>query len=205
MNPKNIYSIGILGVLLFAASSILGGYQIRGYDSLRQLISKTYAIDVTFSIYLRMFGIISSGVLFTLFFFYLKKLFPQHQIIKIGFCGLVFFYGLLTIIVEIFPCDHSCNPEFMNPSTAHIIHNLSGFLTYLTVPCCILLLGGGLRKTNHSRLSNHTIILGILNSLYLLLNSKTHYIGMYQRIIKSIFLLWVISLATTLKKMKHDD
>ena len=205
MNPKNIYSIGILGVLLFAASSILGGYQIRGYDSLRQLISKTYAIDVTFSIYLRMFGIISSGVLFTLFFFYLKKLFPQHQIIKIGFCGLVFFYGLLTIIVEIFPCDHSCNPEFLNPSTADIIHNLSGFLTYLTVPCCILLLGGGLRKTNHSRLSNHRIILGILNSLYLLLNSKTHYIGMYQRIIKSIFLLWVISLATTLKKMKHDD
>ena len=125
MNSNTVYRIGILGVLLFAASSILGGYQIEGYDSLRQLISKTYAINVTYGIYLRMFGVIPSGVLFILFFFYLKKLFPQHQIIKIGFCGLVFFYGLLTIIVEIFPCDHSCNPEFLNPSTAHIIHNLS--------------------------------------------------------------------------------
>ena len=209
MNSKTVSRIGILGVLLFAASSILGGYSIEGYDSLRQLISETYAIGTTYGIYLRMFGIIPSGVLFTLFFFYAKKHFPKHQIIKIGFYGLVLFYGLSTIIVGIFPCDHCCNPEFTNPSTAQIIHNLFGFITYLIVPCCILLLGIGLRKTNHSRLSNHGIFLGSLSSLfvlYLFLNPLTHLIGMYQRIIESIILLWIISCATTLKKkMNHDD
>jgi predicted permease len=142
------------------------------------------------------------------FSFSQKKHFPKHQIITIGFYGLVLFYGLSTIIVGTFPCDHGCNPEFTNPSTAQIIHNLFGFLTYLTVPCCILLLGVGLRKTNHSRLSNHGIFLGSLSSLfvlYLFLNPLTHFIGMYQRIIESIFLLWIISCATTLKKMNHDD
>lgn len=208
MNSKTVSRIGILGVLLFAASSILGGYSIEGYDSLRKLISETYAIDTTYGIYLRMFGIIPCGVLFTLFFFFAKKHFPKHQIITIGFYGLVLFYGLSTIIVGFFPCDHGCNPEFTNPSTAQIIHNLFGFLTYLTVPCCILLLGVGLRKTNHSRLSNHGIFLGSLSSLfvlYLFLNPLTHFIGMLQRIIESIFLLWIISCATTLKKMNHDD
>ena len=105
-------------------------------------------------------------------------------------------------------CCTNVGSEFTNPSTAQIIHNLFGFLTYLTVPCCILLLGVGLRKTNHSRLSNHGIFLGSLSSLfvlYLFLNPLTHFIGMYQRIIESIFLLWIISCATTLKKMNHDD
>ena len=208
MNSKTVSRIGILGVLLFAASSILGGYSIEGYDSLRQLISETYATGITYGIYLRMFGIIPSGVLFTLFLFYAKKHFPKHQFITIGFYGLVFFYGLSTIIVGIFPCDYGCNPGFTPPSTAQIIHNLFGFLTYMTVPCCILLLGVGLRKTNHSMLSNHGILLGSLSSLfvlYLFLNPLTHFIGMYQRIIESIFLLWIISCATTLKKMNHDD
>ena len=168
MNSKTVSRIGILGVLLFAASSILGGYSIEGYDSLRQLISETYAIGTTYGIYLRMFGIIPSGVLFTLFLFYAKKHFPKHQFITIGFYGLVFFYGLSTIIVGIFPCDYGCNPGFTTPSTAQIIHNLFGFLTYLTVPCCILLLGVGLRKTNHSMLSNHGILLGSLSSLLVL-------------------------------------
>ena len=81
MNSKTVYRIGIMGVVLFATSSILGGLLIEDYDPLRQLISETYAIDVTYGLYLRMFGVIPSGILFTLFFFYAKKHFPQHQII----------------------------------------------------------------------------------------------------------------------------
>lgn len=208
MNSKTVYRIGILGAVLFATSSILGGLLIKGYDPLRQLISETYAIEVTYGLYLRMFGVIPSGILFTLFFFYAKKHFPQHQIIQNGFNGLVLFYGLSTIIVGIFLCDHGCNPEFTNPSTAQIIHNLFGFLTYLTVPCFILLLSVGLRKTNHTNLSYLGIILGLLSTilvLFIFLNPKTFYFRVYQRIIECSFLLWVISCANTLKGVTHED
>ena len=90
MNSKTVSRIGILGVLLFAASCILGGYSIEGYDSLRKFISETYAIDTTYGIYLRMFGIIPSGVLFTLFFFYAKNTFLSIKSLQLGFMDLSF-------------------------------------------------------------------------------------------------------------------
>ena len=190
MNNKLIFFIGILGALLFVSTAILGGFLIENYNPISQYISETYATGTPYGKLLRFWGFIPSGILLTIFFIAVIKKFPKNKFIKIGFVGLAIFYGIATIVVSVFPCDKGCPDELDNVSASQIIHNLTGLLTYLIVPICILIIGKGLKKASvDNKITKYASILGWLSVgfiIILLSDPKSNYIGLYQRIIESI-------------------
>jgi hypothetical protein len=206
MNNKITFLIGILGVSLFVVSSILGGFLIENYNELSQYISESYAIDTEYGKILRIFGYIPSGILITLFCFLGVRYFQPSKLLKIGFYGIGIFYGLATVVVGIFPCDSGCNKELIDPSSSQLIHNFVGLLTYLFVPVFMILIGLGLKKsTNNNTFSLQSIVFGAISILFvyiLLSNSNSEYIGLYQRIIESVFVIWIVFCAFVIKNKK---
>ena len=202
MNNKSTFLIGIVGVSLFVVSSILGGFLIENYNELRQYISESYAIDTEYGKILRIFGYIPSGILITLFCFLGVKHFQPTKLINIGFYGIGIFYGLATLIVGIFPCDSGCNKELIDPSFSQLTHNFTGLLTYLFVPFFMILIGLGLKKSTYYSFSVQSILLGIISFLLVcVLGSDliSEYVGLYQRMIELVFILWIIFCANEIK------
>lgn len=203
MSGKAVFWIGILGVSLFAVASILGGFQFENYSPVSQYISETYAIDTPYGKSLRYFGYIPSGILLMLFAFSGMKKFPKSKLIRLGFLGVAFFYGLATILTGIFPCDSGCNKELTDPSISQLIHNLTGFLTYTFVPLSLLSIGIGLRQLkSFDKLSRFSIFCGI-NSLVFagvfMTNPLSEYAGLYQRILEGTFIAWIVASALFIK------
>jgi len=206
MNNKLIFFIGILGAILFVSAAISGGFLTENYNPISQYISETYATGTPYGKLLRFWGFIPSGILLTIFFVAAIKKFPKNKFIKIGFVGLAIFYGIASIIVGIFPCDKGCPDGLENVSASQIIHNLTGLLTYLIVPASILLIGKGLKAALVDiKTTKYTSILGWLSLVFviiLLSNPKSNYIGLYQRIIETIFIIWIIICSFYIKRIK---
>tara|TARA_R110000787_G_scaffold277170_1_gene386349 strand:- start:7768 stop:8430 length:663 start_codon:yes stop_codon:yes gene_type:complete len=200
---KILFIVGIIGVILFVFSTIIGGFLIENYSIKSQYISETYAIDTEYGTMLRVFGFIPSGILITTFSLLVIKNFQPSKLTEIGFYGLGLFYGISTVITGIFPCDNSCNKEFIDPSISQVIHNIAGAFTYLFVPICILLIGIGLKRFSaYNRLSALAITYGVLSMLFVFLflsDSNSEYTGIYQRIIESVFLIWIVTCAIAIK------
>jgi len=138
--------IGILSILLFAGSVLIGGHLINGYSHLSQFISEIYAKGTEYGLHLRLFGFIPSGVLILWFAFSVEHIVSKHlkeSLIKVGLIGFGLTYGLFTTLVSIFICDVGCEG---NESLNQILHNIIGLLTYLFTPIFILLIGKGLSK-----------------------------------------------------------
>jgi len=203
MSNKSIFFIGVLGVSLLAASFILGGLLIENYDIVSQFISESYAIDTEYGLLLRILGYIPSSILITLFCFLAVKYFQPTILIKIGFYGIGIFYGLASLVAGIFPCDSGCNKELINPSFSQLTHNFAALLMYVFVPINIIITGIGLKRlANYNRLSIIAITSGIISILfvYLLFSDITsEFLGLYQRIIESVFIVWILTCAFTIK------
>ncbi|PCJ96086.1 MAG: hypothetical protein COA50_07855 [Flavobacteriaceae bacterium] len=206
MRQKSIFFIGVFGVSLFVFTCILGGFLIEDYSIISQYISETFAIDTQYGFALRVFGHIPSGILFTLFCLLAPKYFPSTSAIKNGFYGIGFFYGIGTVIVALFPCDSGCNKEFIDPSISQIIHNLMALLVYVFVPLCMIIIGVGLKKfVAYKRLSILAIALGAISILFVYIltsESNSDYLGLYQRIIESTFVVWILACAFKIKNYK---
>ena len=134
------------------------------------------------------------------------RYFEPSKLIKIGFYGIGIFYGLATAVVGIFPCDSGCNRELIDPSSSQLIHNFVGLLTYLFVPVFMILVGFGLKKSpNNNTFSLQSIAFGVISILFVFIivtNSNSKYIGLYQRIIESVFVMWIIICAILIKNKK---
>lgn len=206
MNNKLTFLIGIVGASLFIISSILGGLLIDNYSIISQYISESYAIDTEYGMALRTFGYIPSGIFIAIFCFTGVRFFAPTKLLNIGFYGIGLFYGLATVVVGMFPCDSGCNKDFIDPSTSQLIHNFMGLLTYLFVPVLIILIGLELRKIQKNTVFPlQSIVLGVISFLFvsvLFLNSNSKYIGLYQRIIELVFILWVVFCAIAIKNEK---
>ena len=203
MKHKITFLIGIVGVSLFVISSILGGLLIENYSVMSQYISESYAIDTEYGKILRIIGYIPSGFLIALFCFLAVRYFQSSKQLKIGFYGIGVFYGLATIVVAIFPCDSGCNKELIDPSSSQLIHNFVGSLTYLFVPIFMILIGSGLKKTSNKWFSLQSILLGALSILFvymLVANPNSKFIGIYQRMVEMLFVMWIIFCALAIKK-----
>jgi len=204
MSRNFIFFIGILGVALFAIPAILGGFLIEDYSVLRQYISESYAVDTQYGPYLRILGYIPSGLLLTLFCFATPRHLAPSKAVSIGFGGIAIFYGLATVIVGIFPCDSGCNRALIDPSLSHLIHTLTGGLTYLLVPLFMMLVGIGLKMTKHPNVFGlRSIVLGViafLGAFVLLSNPDATYIGLYQRLVEPVFLIWFLACAWFIKQ-----
>ena len=187
-----------LPLLLF-----IGGLLIENYDIVSQFISESYAIDTEYGLLLRIFGYIPSSILITLFCFLAVKYFQPTILIKIGFYGIGIFYGVASLVTGIFPCDSGCNKELINPSFSQLTHNFAALLMYVFVPINIIITGIGLKRlANYNRLSIIAITSGIISILfvYLLFSDITsEFLGLYQRIIESVFIIWILTCAFTIK------
>ena len=113
-------------------------------------------------------------------------------------------YGIGTIVVSIFPCDSGCNTEFIDPSLSQVIHNLAALLIYTFVPISIILTGIGLKKfSNYRSLSIIALVLGVLSILFvsiLISELNPEFGGLYQRIIETLILIWIIACALKIKR-----
>ena len=208
MNNKITFWFGIFGALFFIVPSILGGFQFQNYSHISQFISESYAIGSPYGIYMRVLGYIPSGLLISIFAFSALNLLPKSNLLRLGLISFGVFYGIGGIIVGVFPCDIGCNKEFLNPSISQIIHNFSGALTYLIVPFSLVLIGISARKWNNGKsISTIALICGAIAFVFaaLITNAPAgKYIGLFQRIIESSILFWLISFSFYIKTQVND-
>lgn len=209
MNSTKASWFGFSGVFFFVVSTILAGLQFSNYSHISQLISESYAIGTPYGVYLRYLGFFPSGIFFAAFAFFAIRALPKSIFTKIALLGIGIFYGLATIAVSIFPCDKGCDKELVDPSTAQLIHNLTGLLTYTVVPACLLILGLAARKwTNGKTMSYVGIACGLTAIIFVgILSADLHskFAGLYQRIIEGAILVWIATCSFYLKaKIKTD-
>nr|WP_273565581.1 DUF998 domain-containing protein [Maribacter sp. Hal144] len=93
---------GILGAIVFALASIIGGLDTEGYDFISQYISESYATGIPNAHYFQKAYMVS-GILLALFGFSAPGIFPRSKAIKIGFVLFGICYGLGTLTTGIFP------------------------------------------------------------------------------------------------------
>jgi Protein of unknown function (DUF998) len=176
MNGIKATWFGLLGALFFISTAILGGLQFSDYSHKSQLISESYAIGTPYGLQLRYLGFLPSGTFIAAFAIYAARALPKSTFAKLGFAGLGVFYGIATIIVSLFPCDKGCDKELVDPSLSQLIHNLTGLLTYIIVPICLLILGIAARKwVNGKYVSYLGIACGLTAILFVgILSSDLH-------------------------------
>lgn len=195
---------GILGVSLFVATTIIGGFLHPNYSHTSQFISELYAIGAPNADSLRYYGYIPSGIMFMLFAIFAIKETPKSVAATSGFIGLGLGYGFGTIICGFFTCDAGCNPEFLNPTLSQIIHNLIGFLTYLVVPVTLFIISFSVRNwKNGLAFSNWGIALAFISFCFVwILNADltSPYKGLIQRIIEGSILFSIVIFALYISK-----
>ncbi|NHF58454.1 DUF998 domain-containing protein [Flavobacteriaceae bacterium TP-CH-4] len=194
MIKKVTFVFGLSGAFIFAVASVFGGLQIEGYSQLEQYISESYATGMPNAAYLQ-YAFIISGMLLAFFGFLSARVYVKSKSVKIAFVLFAIFYGLGTIITGIFPCDIGCVPNGESPSLSQFVHNLSGTLTYSTVPFCMLAVGFGLRKEVSyrymSRFSLGAGVVALTFVVFLFGDANGPFKGIYQRIIEASVLSWV--------------
>jgi hypothetical membrane protein len=197
-------SFGIIGVLLFIGTTIIAGMLFPGYSHTAQFISESYALGTAHGPMLRFLGYLPSGLCIAAFAYYALKAVPKSGLTRFGFAAIGIFYGLATVLVSIFPCDAGCDSGPVPPSVSQLIHNLSGFLTYMIVPLSLILLGVAARRWPKGKtLSTFGIVCGITAMLFVgILTANLHsgFAGFYQRIIEGSILLWVLACSVYLRR-----
>lgn len=200
------FLLGVTGALLFIIASILGGLQIEGYSFISQYISESYASGLPNTDYLRDMFIVS-GLMLALFGFMAPSVLPSAKNLKIGFFLFAVFYGLGTISTGFFPCDLGCPSDGNDVSISQIIHNITGFLVYAVVPLCLMGIGWSSKKwKDDSSFSKVAIICGAVAFGFVVIlfgNPKGPFIGLFQRLIESSILFWVIYTALYIRRVKN--
>ena len=198
MKNTTILLIAFLGVFLFILGSIIGGFQIEDYSHVSQLISESYANGVRNSKYLQ-YMFIASGLCFFIFGIMVSLQWAKSKSIGMAFVLFAIFYGVGTMLTGFFPCEKGCLFDDKNPSLSQFVHNISGFLTYLIVPFCIILTGVNFRKmTKTMKLGKISLIMGVSSLVFVLLlfgNPQSNVIGLIQRAIELSIHFWVLNVA----------
>lgn len=208
MNRIKASSFGFLGVLFFISATILGGLQFSEYSHISQLISESYAAGTPYGLQLRFLGFLPSGAFIAAFAFYAARALPKSGFATLGFAGLGVFYGIATIVVSLFPCDEGCDKELVDPSLSQLIHNVSGLLTYIIVPICLLILGIIARKwAKGNYVSYLGIACGLTSILFVgVLSYDLHseFVGLYQRIVEGSVLFWIVVCSFYLRTLQRE-
>lgn len=206
MKSKAIFWIGIIGVFLFVASTIAAQLQLRTYYPLSQYISESFALGTPYGFYLRYFGLMPAGILFTIFAFSVPSLIDDYKPAKWGFYLFAIFYGLGTVLVAVFPCEYGCSRHLNTDSTLQLAHNLIGVFTYLITPFGLLLIGIKLKGLLiDGYLSTVSLFCGfaaIAFAYTFLSELDGDFAGLYQRMIEASMLIWMVYTAFLVRKVK---
>lgn len=187
---------GTLGVALFVLSTIVGGALVPGYSHIGQYISESYALGTAHGPWLRFAGFLPSGLLLMVFAWAAMREFNvSNKYTKAGFAGVGLFYGFGTVLGAFFPCEAGCQADGHH-SVSQAIHNISGLLTYLCVPACLVLVGVRFSLRRSTRMLGRSAvfcgIVAMLGFIAFIEFSDTAFRGLVQRVIEGAILLWII-------------
>lgn len=196
---------GIGGAGLFVAACVIGGWLLPGYSHVTNYISEAYARGTPHGVELRFFGFIPAGGLLAIFAWGAWRRAPKSALASLGFLSLGLCYGLGTAVCGFFPCDLGCGRLGGRPSVSQLIHDLTGLATYLTVPAGLILLGiaargwpGG-RRVARAGLVGGTV--AVAGALLFLGDARGPFAGLFQRVVESAVLLWVVLAAHYFRRL----
>jgi len=196
MKFNHLKYVGMIGGFIFIITTVIGGYVFDGYSHISQYISESYASGTEYGYLLRWYGYVPSGLMMLVFCFFNARLFKNCKYIVWGFVGFGIFYGLLTSLVSIFPCDFGCNRNHAEPSFSQLMHTIMSVLTYIMTPLSIYLIGYGFRTSNKfevlSNVSNVLSLAGLVFGIIFLTNADSAIAGLIQRMTESIYLSWLM-------------
>lgn len=200
--------IGILGVVLFIVTTIIGGYVFDGYSHISQYISESYASGTEYGHLLRWYGYVPSGLLIGVFCFLKARFFNDYKYTFFGFIGFGIFYGIFTSLVSVFPCDYGCNRDYADSSVPQTLHTLLSVVTYTMTPLSLYFIGFGFKKIDKFKtIANNSIILsfiGFFFGMIFLGNANSTIAGILQRVTEFVYLFWLIYYSVFLIKNDID-
>jgi hypothetical protein len=203
MSPVKTFWAGIIGVGLFVVTTAVGGWQFADYSHVSQYISETYAAGTPYGRWLRFVGFIPAGLLLAVFAWGAMQLVPRSSATRVGFWCLGLCYGLGTVVCSIFPCDAGCGRLSGDASFSQLMHNLSGLITYLTVPFALIILGVAARKWPGGKFVAAAGVacglVAVVGAMLFLGDPVSRVAGLIQRIVESAVLGWIVICALYLR------
>lgn len=188
---KNLFIGGILGPLLFTATTILCASVVPNYNHAHQFISELGAEGAETQNLMNWLGFIPTGLLIMLFSW--AMLIRNKSVLgKIG-ATMIGIFSLGLILSGIFSCDIGC-PNF--GSSLNNIHQTIAPIAFVSICLGILFTGLSFRKKPQMcRFGFYTIYSSVLAMILLVLlvqslESRT-YIGLVQRLLLGTVFIWM--------------
>lgn len=184
---------GVLGALWVLALTLIGGATFDGYDHVAQYISELGATGAPQGWAVSWLGFLPAGVLVCAFSFFAWSAAPRSVLSTIGFFG-VFLFAIGYVGSAFFPCDYGCRPD--NPSPSQVMHELVGLAGYFFAPLMLLLLGLAAWKWPAAKWLAIWGFIGAgaaLVSLGGLMDPSSPAVGLYQRVLETSMLSWVVA------------
>ena len=199
---KAPYLVGALIPAWLGVGVLVAGYLYPGYDHVNQAMSELGAAGSPTQFISPVINNFPLGVLFIYFGFLVAKAFPSSLLAKLsGF--LISIHGIGSITAGYFSCDAGCHPAV--PSSAQVLHNLSGLIMFatLTVACALWVwLGKKLLNSNLLALFSLGCFVAAISVLPFMAEAVDlgQKFGLYQRINYGVSVVWVAGLAYALHR-----
>ncbi|MBL8547908.1 MAG: DUF998 domain-containing protein [Hyphomonadaceae bacterium] len=193
MNGKLALITALLGVAWLLVMVLVGGASFDGYDHVSQYISELGANGAPFGWHVSWLGFLPVGVLICAFSYFAWRAAPQSVLATLGFVG-IFLFAIGYVGSAFFRCDFGCRPE--EPSFSQIMHELGGLAGYMLAPVTLLLLGLAARTWPGAvwlSILGFIGAAGALVGLSGLLDDGSPTVGLYQRVLETSVLSWVLA------------
>lgn len=195
-SKPTVYIFGMLGAALLTVPIFLAGLQLAEFNFLYDVVGKGMGDNLLYSQIMRYVFQVPGGIFICLFFYYIHYLFPPEHLLKFGFRSLLYFCGVSSIILGVFPCDAGCVDLTFGLSVSQGINFMTEGLTYLFFPFILFVLALGFRRIRYVRTSQAINILGLFTLLMVFILYKDQsFAGLLQRIIKLMFITFAFGIA----------
>lgn len=206
LKKLSLYSGMIIPVWLFIGVTI-AGIMNPGYSHINQAMSELGATGSATHFISPLINNFPLGILFIAFGLYLISTL-KHSKLAIASGVMVLVHGIGSISAGYFSCDASCQPE--SPSNSQIIHNLSGFIMFLSLTIAgwlwVYLGKKQLGSIFLSRFSFCSMVIALGAALMLPQAVESgRYFGFYQRVNYGVSVIWLATLSYMLVRFQEKN
>ncbi len=202
----SLFSGMIIPVWLFIGVTIAGAMN-PGYSHIHQAMSELGAKGSMTYVISPLINNFPLGILFIAFGLHLISTF-KHS--KLAICSgvMVLLHGIGSISAGYFSCDAGCQPA--SPSISQIMHNLSGFIMFLSLTIAgwlwVYLGKKQLGSTFLSWFSFFCMIVALSAAIMLPQTIDSGlYFGLYQRINYGVSVIWLAVLSYSLTQLSKNS